>query len=182
MVQDSAKRREDGSSDSDGGGGISNKDSEGEKNTDFELDGFPLHYTGEGRNITTRNFIQDAAHANVREEGMNFGRKGPLHGDVLSYVNYKEHGRVSTRYLWWINEMGDIPRLSGCKKVFVAVTQVSTKKRSWLVSPELICVSWMHDMARKFTRPGQLIVALFYDTSTTAQTCLDLPRHHHFWP
>lgn len=117
-----SRTREEKNRDSDGGGGTESKVENDKKEAVFEVEGIPLHYTREVRNMTTSTVSCNAYHVNICEEAVQFWRKALRNVDVVFHVSYERHGKVSARQLWCTSELDGILRLKGTERVQVPVT------------------------------------------------------------
>lgn len=57
----------------------------------------PLHYTLELGSMMTIISSRKNHHLKVRKDAVQFRREWSVNGNVLSHINYEEHGKVSTR-------------------------------------------------------------------------------------
>lgn len=73
---------------------IAIKDGERKKKAVPEVEGVPLHYTREMRDMTRSNVGSKTHHVNVFKEAMHVWRKSSLHKEVLSHIT--ENGMVSS--------------------------------------------------------------------------------------
>lgn len=60
---------------------------------------------------------------------------------------------------------------SGPEKIFVSVTELNVKKRSWLVRPKQKSVGYAQDLFEKFSKPGELVADVIYGTFCTSKAC-----------
>lgn len=157
MVQDVVKLMEEEDSDRDGGDGIATKDSGDNKMSVSEIESVPVHYTPELGSMINISFSNKAHQVSVCEQGAHFWTKWWSNGDVLSHVNYKRHGNVFKRHTWSINDVDEIPWLSGPGRCIFHCVWEEWGEKSRLARLEQKIVGWMQDLVDRFCKPGEFL-------------------------